>query len=83
MLDLGNSFRASVERDPEALAIVDAPIRLTYAQWYRHISAAVAGFDELGLAPEMANFEQARHIVREMQFLDRLRRQIGDEETLV
>ena len=35
MLDLGNSFRASVERDPDALAIVDGPLRLTYAQWYR------------------------------------------------
>jgi len=51
MLDLGNSFRASVERDPDALAIVDGCVRLTYAQWYRHISAVVAGFDELGLTP--------------------------------
>jgi 2-furoate---CoA ligase len=51
MLDLGNSFLASVERDPDALAIVDGSVRLTYAQWYRHISAVVAGFDELGLTP--------------------------------
>ena len=51
MLDLGNSFRASVERDPNALAIVDGPLRLTYAQWYRKISALIAGFDELGLMP--------------------------------
>ncbi len=51
MLDLGNSFLASVERDPQALAIVDGPVRLTYAQWYRRISAVVAGFDELGLQP--------------------------------
>jgi 2-furoate---CoA ligase len=51
MLDLGNSFRASVERDPDALAIVDASVRLTYAQWYRATSALVAGFDELGLKP--------------------------------
>jgi 2-furoate---CoA ligase len=51
MLDLGNSFRASVERDPDALAIIDGSVRLTYAQWYRHISAVVAGFDELGLTP--------------------------------
>jgi 2-furoate---CoA ligase len=49
MLDLGNSFLASIERDPHALAIVDGPVRLTYAQWYRRISAAVAGFDALGL----------------------------------
>ncbi len=39
MLDLGNSFLASVERDPHALAIVDGPVRLTYAAWYRRISA--------------------------------------------
>jgi 2-furoate---CoA ligase len=51
MLDLGNSFLASVERDPDALAIVDGVVRLTYAQWYRRISAVVAGFDELGLMP--------------------------------
>ena len=41
MLDLGNSFRASVERDPEALAIVDGDVRLTYAQWYaQHLGGA-------------------------------------------
>src|SRR6266568_1113860 len=51
MLDLGNSFLASVERDPDALAIVDGATRLTYAQWYRDISALVAAFDELGLLP--------------------------------
>jgi 2-furoate---CoA ligase len=51
MLDLGNSFLSSVERDPNALAIVDGTVRLTYAQWYARISAVVAGFDELGLMP--------------------------------
>lgn len=51
MLDLGNSFRASVERDPASLAIVDGAVRLSYAQWYQRISALVAGFDELGLKP--------------------------------
>jgi 2-furoate---CoA ligase len=51
MLDLGNSFRASVERDPDALAIVDDAVRLTYAQWYRRISTLVAGFDAMGLKP--------------------------------
>ncbi|QKV17045.1 AMP-binding protein [Oricola thermophila] len=49
MLDLGASFLASVSRDPHALAVVDGDIRLTYAQWYRKISALVAGFDRLGL----------------------------------
>ncbi len=51
MFDLGNSFRASVERDPDALAIVDGSLRLTYSQWYRSISVVMAGFDEFGLMP--------------------------------
>jgi 2-furoate---CoA ligase len=51
MLDLGNRFLASVERDPDALAIVDGETRLTYAQWYRQISELVAAFDQLGLKP--------------------------------
>ena len=51
MLDLGNSFLSSVERDPDALAIVDGSVRLTYAQWYRRISSIDAAFDELGLMP--------------------------------
>ena len=49
MLDLGTSFVASVARDPDALTIADGEVRLTYAQWYRRISALVAGFDRLGL----------------------------------
>jgi 2-furoate---CoA ligase len=51
MLDLGTSFLSSVERDPGALAVVDGPLRLSYAQWYRRISAVVAACDELGLKP--------------------------------
>ncbi len=51
MLDLGTSFLASVSRDPRALAIVDGDIRLTYADWYRIISATVTGLDRLGLQP--------------------------------
>jgi 2-furoate---CoA ligase len=51
MLDLGTSFLASVARDPQALAIVDGAVRLTYADWYRQISALVEGFDELELEP--------------------------------
>ena len=49
MLDLGLSFLASVARDPNALAIIDGKVRLSYAQWYRRISALVAGFDAIGL----------------------------------
>jgi 2-furoate---CoA ligase len=51
MLDLGTSFVASVARDPKALAIVDGDVRLTYAEWYRTISAVVAGLDRIGLRP--------------------------------
>ena len=49
MLDLGTSFVASVARDPNALAIVDEGVRLTYAQWYARISSLVASFDRIGL----------------------------------
>src|SRR6202790_5541306 len=51
MLDLGTSFVASVARDPNALAIVDEGVRLTYAQWYTRISSLVASFDRIGLKP--------------------------------
>jgi len=49
MLDLGLSFLGSVARDPHALAIVDGERRLSYMQWYRHISALVNAFDAIGL----------------------------------
>lgn len=51
MLDLGTSFLAVVTRDPDALAVVDGQLRLTYAEWYRCISSVVASFDDIGLAP--------------------------------
>src|SRR5260370_41313788 len=51
MLDLGTSFLASIARDPDALAIIDGSVRLSYRAWYGRISALVCGFDELGLRP--------------------------------
>src|SRR5262249_14789915 len=48
---LGLSFLAAVERQPDALAIVDGDQRLTYAHWYQRISGVVASFDGLGLKP--------------------------------
>src|ERR1700744_6397577 len=51
MLDLGTSFVGSVARDPNALAIVDDGIRMTYSQWYARISSLVASFDRIGLRP--------------------------------
>ena len=49
MIDLGTSFLASVERDPDALAIVDGEMRLSYRDWYGRISALAAALDETGL----------------------------------
>jgi 2-furoate---CoA ligase len=49
MLDLGTSFLASAERDPDAVAIVDGDVRLTYAQWREEIGAVAAGLARLGL----------------------------------
>src|SRR5689334_1585242 len=51
MLDLGRTLLATVERSPQALAIVDGAARLTYAAWFDMIRRAVAGLDALGLAP--------------------------------
>ncbi len=49
MLDLGRSLLASVDRDPGATALVDGDLRLSYADWYRQISALVDGLAGLGL----------------------------------
>jgi 2-furoate---CoA ligase len=49
MLDLGSSFVASVARDPNAIAIVDGELHLTYRQWFAKISSLVASFDRVGL----------------------------------
>jgi len=49
MLDLGTSFMGSVARDPDAIAIIDGDVRLTYAQWHQRISALVEAFDRLKL----------------------------------
>ncbi len=63
MLDLGTSFLASVSRDPRALALVDGETRLTYTEWFRVISATVAGLDRLGLKPgdHLVTVLQNRH----------------------
>jgi 2-furoate---CoA ligase len=51
MFDLGTSLIASVARDPDALAIVDGDVRLSYREWLGQISALVVAFDQLGLKP--------------------------------
>ncbi|SAK81047.1 feruloyl-CoA synthetase [Caballeronia hypogeia] len=49
MLDLGRTFLQSVERNPNALAIVDGDVELTYSQWYARIGRVAAGLRSLGL----------------------------------
>jgi len=51
MLDLGSSFIASVARDPDAIALIDGGLRLTYREWYSRISALVMSFDRINLRP--------------------------------
>ena len=51
MLDLGTSLIASVERDPNALAISDGDLDLTYAAWFAKISALVDGLRAVGMKP--------------------------------
>ncbi|MGA8398853.1 MAG: class I adenylate-forming enzyme family protein, partial [Stellaceae bacterium] len=49
MFDLGRTFIATVERSPDATAIVEGARRLTYAVWAREIADIVAGLRKLGL----------------------------------
>ncbi len=49
MLDLGRTFLQSVERSPNALAIVDGELRLTYAEWFEVIRRVGAGLQQAGL----------------------------------
>lgn len=49
MLDLGRTFLQSVERNPDAIAVVDGDTRLTYAAWLEQVLRVAQGLDELGL----------------------------------
>jgi 2-furoate---CoA ligase len=49
MFDLGRSFLASVERSPDATAIVDGELRLNYAEWMSRIGSLAGGLRALGL----------------------------------
>ena len=49
MLDLGSTFVQSVERNPNALALVADDQRLTYEQWFLVIKAVAGGLEKLGL----------------------------------
>src|SRR5579872_1808204 len=49
MFDLGRTFLATVERSPDATAIVEGARRLTYGEWAREIADIAAGLGKLGL----------------------------------
>ncbi|WP_175943565.1 AMP-binding protein [Caballeronia sp. BCC1704] len=49
MLDLGRTFLQSVERSPNALALVDGDLQLTYAAWHRVILNVADGLRALGV----------------------------------
>lgn len=48
MFDLGRSFLATVERSPDRVAVVEADMRMTYAEWFDQVQRVVAGLDALG-----------------------------------
>ncbi len=48
-IPLGTMFARAVERDPETLAVVDGPVRMTYAVWDRHVRGLAAGLAGLGV----------------------------------
>jgi 2-furoate---CoA ligase len=47
---IGRALRAAVERDPDALAIVDGGTRLTYRQWNERVNRAAHALRPLGIA---------------------------------
>src|ERR1700739_2191984 len=49
MFDLGRSFVATVERSPQAVAVVDGEQRRTYAEWYAEICRVMDGLEAQGL----------------------------------
>ncbi|ETF02975.1 4-chlorobenzoate--CoA ligase [Advenella kashmirensis W13003] len=49
MLDLGSTFIQSVERNPNAPALVADEKRLTYAQWFDIIKTVAGGLEERGI----------------------------------
>ena len=49
MLDLGRTLLGAVEREPDALAVVDGGRRETWAEWHDAIRRVVSGLEALGL----------------------------------
>ena len=51
MLDLGTTFIAAVEREPDAKAIVDGDVTLSYGEWLERIRGLAGGLVGMGLEP--------------------------------
>ena len=49
MFDLGRTLLASAERSPDATAVVDGEVRLTYGEWADIVARTAAGLGALGL----------------------------------
>jgi 2-furoate---CoA ligase len=49
MFDLGRSFVAAVEKNPEETALVDGQLRLTYGQWLEQIRCVAGGLEKNGV----------------------------------
>ena len=50
MRDLGRTLIAAVEREPDAIAVVDGERRFDYAAWFDTVCRLAGGLDGLGLA---------------------------------
>lgn len=48
-ISLGTVFARAVARDPGALAVVDGPVRMTYAEWNDEIARVAHGLTGLGI----------------------------------
>ena len=51
MLDLGTTIVAAAEREPNAKAIVDGTLVLSYGEWFERILCLAGGLEGVGLKP--------------------------------
>ncbi|MEY2593887.1 MAG: hypothetical protein RI972_1576, partial [Pseudomonadota bacterium] len=63
MLDLGRTFLQSLERNPNACALVDDALRLSYAQWGLQIGGVQQALSKMGLrrGDHLLSILQNRH----------------------
>ena len=51
MFDLGTTIIAAAEREPNAKAIVDGTLALTYGEWFERIRCLAGGLEVVGVKP--------------------------------